>query len=214
VKRVIAEIIAASMTGLLHPLFVDVFRAKALFIALAGLGWSVYFVYRVRRDRSVLQDWGFREKNLRPASLATLVVLLGGLVALLLLSSGQGRVRLDLHMIPLLLLYPVWGLLQQFLVQALFVRNLHDAGASILVIVLAAAVLFGLVHLPDWKLAIATFILGAALTPIYLRWPASATAGSECSPISGSFTAIRGSRCSVQRSKAFRRLPFWLKAES
>jgi uncharacterized protein len=170
VKRAIAEIIAAAMTGLLHPLFVDVLRAKALFVALAGLGWSVYFVYRVRRDRSVLQDWGFREKNLRPASLAALVVLLGGLAALLLLSSGQGRVRLDLHMTPLLLLYPVWGLLQQFLIQALFVRNLKSARAPILVIVLAAAALFGLVHLPDWKLAIATFTLGAALTPIYLRW--------------------------------------------
>ena len=169
-KRAIIEIIAAAMTGLLHPLFVDVLRAKALFIALAGLAWSVYFVYRVRRDRSVLQEWGFREKNLRPASLAALVVLLGGVVALLLLLRGQGRVRLDLHMIPLLLLYPIWGLLQQFLVQALFVRNLQAAKAPILVIVLAAAALFGLVHLPDWKLAFATFALGVALTPIYLRW--------------------------------------------
>ncbi|HTD52977.1 MAG TPA: CPBP family glutamic-type intramembrane protease [Thermoanaerobaculia bacterium] len=168
--RQIAEITAAAATGLLHPLFVDVFHAKALFIALAAIGWSAYFVLRVRRDRSVLREWGFCRENLRPASLAALAVLLAGVLVISLLPAGHGAIRFNRHMIPLFLLYPAWGLLQQFLVQALFVRNLQDAGAPILVIVLAAATLFGLVHLPDWKLAIATAALGAALTPIYLRW--------------------------------------------
>src|SRR5262249_55580597 len=103
-KRRIAEISAAAATGALHPLFIDVFHEKALFIAVAGIGWLVYFVYRVRQDWSVLRSWGFREKNLAPASIAGLAVLVGGLLTLLLLSSEEGRVLLVPHMVPLLLL--------------------------------------------------------------------------------------------------------------
>src|SRR6266542_6416475 len=99
--RQIGEITVASATGVLHPLFVDVLHAKALFVALAGIGWSAYFVFRVRRDRSVLQDWGFRKENLRPASLGALAVLLAGLLAISLLAAGQGAIRFNRHMIPL-----------------------------------------------------------------------------------------------------------------
>jgi len=58
---------------------------------------------------------------------------------------------------------------QQFLVQAMAVRNLRAVlppSATVLV----AGFLFGLVHLPDLALSAATFGLGIALTPIYLLW--------------------------------------------
>ena len=77
------------------------------------------------------------------------------------------------HMIPLLLFYPVWGLIQQFLVQALVAGNLSGTsgvvGAPWFVTIVCAG-LFAVVHLPDLVLAICTFLLGLAFTPIYLKW--------------------------------------------
>ena len=160
---------AAAATGTLHPIFVDVLHLKALFIALAFLGWGSYFVLRVRRGRWVLAAWGFRRENLLPASLASAIVLLCGVLAILLAARSHA-LAVHWHMAPLFLLYPVWGLVQQFLVQALFVRNLKEAGAPAFLVVLAAGFLFGIVHLPDVKLTLMTAALGLVLTPIYLRW--------------------------------------------
>lgn len=76
-------------------------------------------------------------------------------------------------MLPLLALYPIWGLIQQFLVQSLFARNLQREFAvfrSPLRIAPLAALVFSVVHWPDLRLCALTFVLGLVFTPIYLRW--------------------------------------------
>jgi hypothetical protein len=76
-------------------------------------------------------------------------------------------------MLPLLLLYPIWGLIQQFLIQALVVGNLSRSSGALAsgwVVTAISAVLFGMVHLPEMRLTIATLLLGLAFTPIYLKW--------------------------------------------
>jgi hypothetical protein len=73
-------------------------------------------------------------------------------------------------MLVLALLYPFWGLLQQFLIQAIVVRNLAPH-VSPGIVVASAAVLSGVMHLPDPALALSTAILGAIFTLIFLRWP-------------------------------------------
>src|SRR5262249_19674259 len=78
-------------------------------------------------------------------------------------------IRISSHMWILALLYPVWGLVQQLLVQAMVVRNLTPV-LSLPLVVAIAAVLFGLVHLPDMELALATALLGGIFTLIFTRW--------------------------------------------
>ena len=41
------------------------------------------------------------------------------------IGAARGRLALHVHMLPLALLYPVWGLVQQFMVQSLVTANLH-----------------------------------------------------------------------------------------
>jgi membrane protease YdiL (CAAX protease family) len=76
-------------------------------------------------------------------------------------------------MLPLLILYPVWGLFQQLLVQGIVVRPLALGVTPVVspatAIALSAA-LFGAVHLPDTTLAAATAVMGLVFTPFYLRW--------------------------------------------
>ena len=86
---------------------------------------------------------------------------------------SRGSLLFHWHMLVLLLLYPIWGVIQQFLVQALVAGNLSKASgfsSSPWFVTVVCAVLFAVVHLPDLTLAIGTFFLGLAFTPIYLKW--------------------------------------------
>lgn len=167
------EIAAAVATGALHPVFVDVLHLKGVFIAIALAGWIAYLVSRVRARRELPAEWGLTAAGLRPtfvaASLAALVVA----AAMAAIASRNGHVALHPHMLPLLVLYPVWGLFQQLLVQGIVVRPLalgDPPVASRTFTVALAAALFGAIHLPDLTLAAATAGMGIVFTPIYLRW--------------------------------------------
>ena len=88
-----------------------------------------------------------------------------------------GRELWQGHMLLLLFLYPLWGILQQFLVQALGVDNLikifpqHGLWLAIPI----GVFLFALVHCPDWWLMLATGLMACFFIPFYIRdrnlWP-------------------------------------------
>jgi membrane protease YdiL (CAAX protease family) len=71
-----------------------------------------------------------------------------------------------------LLLYPVWGVIQQFLIVGLVAGNLSDYGGSPLGragIVFVTAVLFSAVHFPVLLLVAGTFLLATVYTVVYLQ---------------------------------------------
>ncbi|MEL6142145.1 MAG: hypothetical protein AAFU67_11055, partial [Bacteroidota bacterium] len=72
----------------------------------------------------------------------------------------------------ILLLYPIWGVLQQFLVLGIFARNLTDGWGGKLPLILVVgltAVLFSIIHYPSSLLIGATFFLAIAYVILYLR---------------------------------------------
>lgn len=165
------EVSAVIATGILHLVFIEVFQANAWFIALAIVCWTIYIAFRIHRDDSALSSWGFRSINLRKTLITSSIVVAIAIFAMIAISKG--KLFFHWHMLPLLLLYPIWGLIQQFLVQAMVVNNLtmiSDRRSFRWMVTILAAVLFGLVHIPDLELMAATFCLGLAFTPIYLSW--------------------------------------------
>jgi hypothetical protein len=169
----LSEIVAVIATGGVHLILAEGFRANGIFIGLAILGWGLYVALRMRTNRSILKDWGFARDGLSPALLRSSLVALAGALGMAVLAMRRGSLSLHWHMLPLLLLYPVWGLTQQFLVQAMVSRNLsrlRGPFSSTVAITLISAGLFAMVHLPDGNLMAATFVLGLAFTPIYLKW--------------------------------------------
>ena len=118
----------------------------------------------------ILAVWGFRREGLGPTFLASTVILVAGALGIAVIAALRGTLTANPHILPLLLLYPPWGCVQQFLLQALVARNLHIVLRSPWLVTPIAAVLFGAVHLPDLELMGATFLLAVVFTPIYLRW--------------------------------------------
>ena len=171
-KRPVWEVVAVIATGITHLIFEEAFHAKGPFIAIAAIGWLSYVIFRARQESGALHDWGLRLSGIRKASVAPLIVLLAGTFAIACVAMARDSLNLHWHILPLFLIYPIWGIIQQFLIQALVVNNLSQIKGGqlhVAVITLICALLFGVVHWPDYLLMGGTFLLGLVFTPIYLR---------------------------------------------
>lgn len=170
------EVAAVAATGVLHLVFKSL-GAKGLFIALASVSWVGYIVWQVRQDSSLWVRWGFHTKNLASAFIWPTVVFVLGISLMAWYGLTNGRVLWEGHILVLLLLYPLWGILQQFLVQALGIANLMTLfpRKGLVVAMTLGIVLFSVIHFPNVLLMMATGLLAAFFIPCYLRdrnlWP-------------------------------------------
>jgi hypothetical protein len=153
-------------------------KPSPAFIIGACVFWAGFVVVRVFRDPGAFRRWGFRSDNLLRASMVPAVLLAAGVVALGAYACWQGHFWLPLHVILLFLLYPLWGLTQQFLALGIAVQNLElvpALGRQKWLLTLLGAALFGAIHAPDLWVVAATFLLELVLVPLYLRyrnlWP-------------------------------------------
>lgn len=143
------EVIAVFLTGALHLVFEEILQQKTLFILLAASSWIAYLGRRLRTDPTALTVWGFRRDNLREASVAPTVFAVIAVAALAAAAGLRGTLSFHWHMLPLFALYPIWGVIQQFLVQALVAGNLQRSSTLLRSpwrITPIAAALFGIVH--------------------------------------------------------------------
>jgi hypothetical protein len=168
-SRASLELGAMLLTGAAHLFFESILNAKAIFIPVAGFLWAVYFFRRVRKDPGVLRKWGFRSDNLLQAFRVVGGVSILAAVAVGLLAFYLGNSLWTPSLLWMFLLYPVWGLVQQFLLQALVARNVAELTGSGIAATGITAVLFGTVHAPDWVLCGLTFALALFFVPLYFR---------------------------------------------
>ena len=142
---------------------------KVVFIAVAAAGWVTYVLVRWRRDPAVLREWGFRKENLLPATAASLAVLfvVGG--GMFYLRTLRNPLWLPRNFWVTLALYPLWGTVQQFLMNGIVARNLARRVPPAATVLLTA-VLFAVAHAPDGALMGLTFAAACIWVPVYLRW--------------------------------------------
>ncbi len=170
------EVAAVTATGMLHLVFQSL-GAMGLFIGLASASWMGYIMWRVRQDSSLWVTWGFQTTTLSSAFVWPTVIFLLGVGAMAWYGLANGRVLWQGHILVLLLLYPLWGILQQFLTQALGVANLMTLfpKQGWMVALPVGVVLFSIIHYPSGLLMVATGLLAMVFIPCYLRdrnlWP-------------------------------------------
>lgn len=169
-RRGALELGAALLTAVVHVLPLERWLYPELVeIVVIVCGWVGYLVFLLVKDRDELIAMGFRREGLRETALACAVVLAVGSSAAAVIGASRGTLSLSIHMVPLALLYPLWGFVQQWLVMGIVARRIEPLIGRIPTVITTALV-FGAVHVPDTLLVAGTFMLGLALTPIYLRW--------------------------------------------
>ena len=150
----------------------DFLNWKLPFIAAAIICWGCYVMYQSRRTPGITKYWGFRTDNFWQVARTILPFGIASLVIFICIGYYQGTINITWHIIPILILYPIWGTIQQFLLIALTVGNLQDYKGSTIpkaIIIVFAALLFGLIHYPFAWLMAATFLLSIFYSIIYFK---------------------------------------------
>lgn len=171
-KRRALEIGAVLLTALGKFLFMDYLNWRFPFVVSAILVWAVYIMYRSRTKERVLSYWGFRKDNFHKVTRKVLPFGIFAVIVFLIIGFFQGTINVTWHIVPILILYPIWGIIQQFLLIALVAGNLQDMKGRKLnntLVILFSALLFASVHYPFVWLIIGTFFLAIFYGFIYLK---------------------------------------------
>ncbi len=166
------EVLAVVLTGLGKFIFMDWLNWRLPYILAIAFFWIGYVWYRARQERGILDYWGIGKVNFKKTFLELLPVGLLCVVAFLLIGNYRGTNILNWHIIPILLLYPLWGVVQQFIVVGLITKNLRDMERTKLsawLIVLMTALIFAVVHYPHHLLICGTFVLALVYAALSLK---------------------------------------------
>lgn len=166
------EITAVVLTGAGKFVFMDMLQWKLLFISFSITAWAAYVIVRSNQVPHILKYWGFRKDNFRDVIMRVLPFGIVSVFAFVLVGYYRDTINITWHIFPILMLYPIWGVIQQFLVIGLVAGNLQhlqNQRINSFAIILVTAILFGLLHYPHYWLMIGTFILALLYGFIYLQ---------------------------------------------
>lgn len=167
------EILAVLLTGALKFIFMGLFDYRAFYISLTCLFWIIYVYRRYQSDPGILRSWGFQRENFRHSFLFLLPFALLSYTGIIAYGLIKDVNILNFNVIPVILLYPVFGLVQQFMMIGLIAGNLKALKTNSFKdyqIILITSLLFSLVHYPGVFLMIFTFLMEVVFIITYLRW--------------------------------------------
>ena len=142
------------------------------FIVVAIVFWVGYIIYINKEKPGILMYWGFRTDNFNKVLKSVLPFGIISVILFIGIGFYEGTINITWHIIPILILYPIWGIIQQFLLIALTAGNLHDLNGYKLnkgIIIFLSAILFAVIHYPFIWLIFGTFILAIFYGSIYLK---------------------------------------------
>lgn len=172
-KRRWIEIAAVFATGLLKYVFTDWFNLRSFYIAAACISWSIYIYKRYREDRHILQHWGFRRDHFRQAFFFIAPFALVMVAVIIWYGISHDANFLNWHVIPVFIFYPLWGIIQQFLMLALVAGNFHSITTvkfSNPQIILLTSMAFALVHYPAAALMVFAFFMELVFLVAWFKW--------------------------------------------
>jgi uncharacterized protein len=166
------DLVAAGATAAGKFVLSDWLGMQLEFTVGAIAFWIVYVFLRYKANASILKRWGFRTEGLREASALGGIALATGTAFCVVWALVFDTAIVNWNLALIMLLYPAWGVVQQFLLVALFADNVmaltRERGPEF-VVVMFSALLFSAIHFPETDLMVATFFMGAATTLIFFR---------------------------------------------
>jgi membrane protease YdiL (CAAX protease family) len=168
----IFDFLAVLATGIGQLVIAAGMNLHGPFIGGASILWLLYVLLRTRGEPVLWQQWGFVREGFAESIRLAAGPFVAGVGFSIVFGLLAGTAELNWHIFLVLALYPLWGLVQQFLILALIAGNLMAMGKERFpkaVAVLVTAVLFAGVHSPNLPLMAATFAMGVVTTSIYLK---------------------------------------------
>lgn len=167
------EICAVIATAILKFIFIDWLNLRAVYIVLICLFWLIYIYSKYKRNPESILQWGIQKQHFKQTFLFLLPFAIVCIAGIGLYGYLSGVYILSWHILPILLMYPLWGLIQQFIVAGLISGNLKSIRNPRFYnyqIILLTSLLFSLVHYPNGILMLFTFIMQWIFTYAFLRW--------------------------------------------
>lgn len=173
-KELRTEILLVALTGLLKFLFMDWLNFRFFYITAASLFWAIHVYRKHKKYPGILKFWGFTASNLKTAFLLLLPFGTIASLAIVLYGLYNQASFFNWRVLPVLLLYPIWGMIQQFMIAGLIggsMRALKDVQAKDFQIILITSLIFALVHYPSLPLMAYVFIMELIFLKIYFIRP-------------------------------------------
>ncbi|MBN1415214.1 MAG: CPBP family intramembrane metalloprotease [Bacteroidales bacterium] len=167
------ELISVAITGLLKFVIMDWLQMRAFYICGACLSWLIYVIVKYKSDNTILIYWGFKKENFRVSFLFLLPFTLLSILVFIIYGLSNHLFIPNWHIIPVFVLYPIWGLIQQFMMAGILagnlisIRNIHFKNYQV---ILLTSLIFSMVHYPSFFLMIFAFIMQLIFTAVYLKW--------------------------------------------
>lgn len=173
-RYVTFELAGIIATAALKFIMMDWLNMVAFYIAGVIFFWIGYIIYRHVHDRSILVKWGFKKEGFGQTLIFLIPFFIICIVASVIVGDVNSSVKiLNWRLIPVLFLYPLWGLFQQYIMLVLIADNLVELERIELnkyQAILITSLLFSLVHYPSWFLMIFTFFMEVIFLLAWFRW--------------------------------------------
>lgn len=169
------ELIFALMAGFVFIGLQHVPGKSLVYFLVALCTFSgLYVLYKIQNHglRPVANEWGLTMEHFGRSFLCCTVEGVTAMIAMAAIGIlRQTSLPYDNHLAICLVLYPLWGCVQQFMIQDMIALNLSKLPilAKVpFVIWFLTACSFSIVHYGNWELMTATFVMGILFTPIFL----------------------------------------------
>ncbi len=171
-SRRLLEIIAVIFTGIGKFIFMDWLQLRLLYVTFICAIWIGYIFFRFRENKLIIQYWGVSKHQFIKTFYELFPVC--GIIIILFVLVGNylGTSVLSTHIIPVLIIYPVWGIIQQFVMIAIIAQNLRGFQGIHMpdnLVIFITGSLFSIVHFPDLYLVIGTFFMAVVYTFLFIK---------------------------------------------
>ena len=151
----------------------DWLMMRAFYIAGISLFWLIYIFYRFSVNRNILSFWGFKKEFLKKTIIFLSPLVFLSIIVSILYGYFKNGLLITWSIIPILILYPMWGIIQQYLMLGIISQSLLtilEAERKRFVIIFLVSFFFGLIHYPTYFLMIFTFIMEVVFITVYFKW--------------------------------------------
>ncbi len=172
-KHISFELGGIALTAALKFIMMDWLNMKAFYITGICLFWIGYILFRYFNHKAILTEWGFSLEGFRETIIFLLPFLLLCCGSSLILALNNNVSIINWRILPILFMYPLWGLFQQYIMIILIYGNiveLERVNLSRQGAIAITALLFSIVHYPSFFLMIFVFVMEILFLIAWSRW--------------------------------------------